>query len=143
MQDDIVVREDLRIPAFELTERASRSGGPGGQHVNKTSTRVELRWNVAGSVSIREDLKARVLAKLRTRLTVDGDLVVVVDTSRSQLQNRLEARERLAEIVRRALIVEKKRVATKPTAGANRRRLTAKKRASGVKASRQWDADDE
>ncbi len=132
----IEVRPGLWIPDHELEESASRSGGPGGQHVNKTSTRITLRWSLVHSTAITEQTRARLITRLRTRLTLDGDLIVVVDSSRSQHQNREEARVRLARIVRDALVVVKPRVDTKPTRSSQRRRVASKKHRSGVKAGR-------
>lgn len=138
------VDEDLDIDGLvisgrELEEKASRSSGPGGQHVNKTSTRVSLRWRPADS-ALPPDVKDRLLAKLR--LTKDGWLVVHVEEARSQLQNRLTARERLAELIREALFEPKKRRKTRPTWGSQQARLTEKKSRSGVKQGRGKIRDD-
>ena len=132
----LVVRPDLAIPADELSEELSRSGGPGGQNVNKVSTRVTLRWSVAGSRVLSEPRRARLLAVLAPRLTREGELLVHSDETRSQAQNRAAARLRLAELVREALHVPKARRATKPTRASNRRRQEGKRRRSSTKRMR-------
>ena len=132
----IEVRPGLWIPEHELEESASRSGGPGGQHVNKTSTRVTLRWSLVNSTALTDAVRARLLARLARRLTAEGDLIVVVDESRSQHANREEARERMARILREALVVQRPRIDTKPTRSSQRKRVAAKKHRSAIKAGR-------
>lgn len=124
------------IPGSELREQASRAGGPGGQHVNKTSTRVTLRWNAAESSALSAAQRARLLERLGSRLTREGEVVVHASDERSRTRNRALARERLAELVRRALAVRRPRRATRPTAGSRERRLAAKQRRASLKRVR-------
>jgi ribosome-associated protein len=135
--DVLIVNKVLAIPRDELVVRASRSGGPGGQHVNTSSTRIELLWNVRASSVLFDDQRTRLLETLRTRLTAAGDLRVVASDTRSQRQNRALAEKRLAEIVRRGLIVKKARRLTRPTRSAVERRLAEKKLRSVRKHDRQ------
>lgn len=139
---DLRVRADLVIPAEELQESASRSSGPGGQHVNKTSTRVTLRWNVRESQVIGPGRRARLLSRLGARVTRAGALVVHASRHRSRSRNRELARERLAELVRDALRVQRKRVATKPSRAARSRRVDTKRRRGDVKRTRRQVTDD-
>lgn len=143
MSDDgLRVSDRVSIPRAELVARATRSGGPGGQHVNTSSTRVELLWNVRDTTALGPDLRARVLAKLASRIDGDGWLRVVASESRSQLRNREAAEERLATLVRGALVVPRKRVPTKPTRAAKERRLTEKKRRGDAKRRRRRPSSD-
>jgi ribosome-associated protein len=135
-QNLLVVNESLSIPRSELDVRVSRSSGAGGQHVNKTSSRVEIFWNILGSRALDEEQRTRLLARLSSRLTTDGSIRVVASDTRSQTRNRELAEERLADLVRRALIVPKKRRATKPTKASREARLESKKRHSSKKAER-------
>jgi ribosome-associated protein len=134
--EDLRVSRGLRIPEGELRESASRSSGPGGQHVNKSNTRVTLRWNIESSAALSERQRARLRVRLAGRLTGDGDLVVHAGQARSRARNRERARLRLASLARDALSVQRTRVATRPSAGARRRRLDQKKRRSSLKGQR-------
>ncbi len=116
--------------------RATRSGGPGGQHVNTSSTRIELRWNLLNSVALDDGERARVAAKLAGRLDGDGFLRVVSSATRSQRRNRDAAEDRLADLLRRALATPRKRVSTKPGRAAKEARLDAKKRRGKSKKER-------
>jgi len=136
--DDLPVTRTLVIPGSELSERFSRSSGPGGQGVNTTDSRVELVWDAASS-ALPDHVRRRVLDQLGGRL-VDGVLTVAASEHRTQLANRKAARERLAMLVRRAAgPPPAKRRATKPTRGSQRRRLDAKKRRGEVKRGRSGD----
>jgi ribosome-associated protein len=126
----------LVIPWVELELRRSRSGGPGGQHVNKVETKVEVRWDVAASPSLDERRRARLLAALATRLVGGGVLVVRSSAQRSQGANRRAALERLAGLVEAALKPRKARRPTAPTAASRVRRVEGKKRRSSLKRGR-------
>ncbi len=141
--EDLKVSDDLVIDAAELREAATRSGGPGGQHVNKTSTRVTVRWNVEGSACLTPSQRERLLDRLAARVTRTGDLVVHADTSRSQLRNREDARTRIAEIVRAALEVQAPRRPTAPSRASRRRRTDEKTRRGAVKRSRRGVSSDD
>ena len=143
MSDDaLAVGPELTIPRAELQYRASRAGGPGGQHVNTSSTRIELLWDLTRSTAVSDELRARLLEKLAARLDADGMVRVVASDRRSQLQNREAAEERLVAIVRQALIVPKKRRATRPTKASREARLTDKKRRGERKRNRRRDFDE-
>ena len=126
----------LAIPDDELVERFVRSSGPGGQNVNKVSTAVELRFDVASSPSLPEAVRARLLARRDRRLTDEGVLVLSAQRFRTQERNREDARERLAAVIGAALAAPKKRVATRPTQGSKERRLGAKRERASVKRHR-------
>ncbi len=140
--DDIAVSPTLTIPRAELSFRASRAGGPGGQHVNTSSTRIELLWDLTHSTALSDDVRARLLAKLASRLDADGNVRVVASDRRSQLQNREAAEQRLAQIVRQALIVPKKRRPTRPTASSREQRLADKRRRGDRKRDRRRKDND-
>ena len=134
----------LAIPDQELEERFVRSSGPGGQNVNKVSTAVELRFDVARSPSLPEAVRERLLARRDRRITDDGVLVLSAQRFRTQDRNREDARERLAAVIVAALSAPKKRVATKPTKGSKERRMGAKRERSTVKRHRSasgWDRE--
>jgi ribosome-associated protein len=136
--DALFVNHTLSIPRSELEVSASRSGGPGGQHVNTSSTRVEILWNIGKSPTLYDDQRALLMNALRTRLSAAGDIRVVASDTRSQSRNRALAETRLAELVRRAMIVKKPRKATRPTRSAVERRLAEKK----MNAKRKHDRHD-
>jgi ribosome-associated protein len=127
---------DLCLPLAELEFRASRSGGPGGQHVNTSSTRVELWWDVANSPTLSDEQRRRLLDRLATRLDGNGRLRVVAGGTRSQLRNREEATERLRQMVAAALMVPKARKRTRPSRAAKAGRLEDKRRRAAVKRDR-------
>jgi ribosome-associated protein len=126
----------LRIDEDELVWKATRASGPGGQHVNKTSTAIELRFDVRSSPALPEDVKARLETLAGSRLTQDGVLILFAQGSRSQEMNRQEALERLVELIRRATEKPKPRKATKPTYSSKLKRLEGKSKRAGVKSLR-------
>lgn len=130
------------IPEAEIAIAFARGSGPGGQNVNKTETKVEVRWHVGASASVTDDEKMLLRTKLGNRLTVGDELVVTASEERSQEQNRTRAVKRLQDIVRRALTPEKRRIPTKPTRASRRRRLEVKARTSRIKKLRK-EVDDE
>jgi ribosome-associated protein len=142
-EGDLSLGGGNRIPLSELVEQASRSGGPGGQHVNTSSTRVTLRWNLRETCGLRSEAKARALARLEKRLTRSGELVLHADAHRSRHRNRQDARERLQALVAAALVVPTPRRPTKPTRAARTRRLDAKRRRGQSKQQRQTRSDDD
>lgn len=136
------VNAKVGIPAHELEIRATRAGGPGGQHVNTSSTRVEVTWRAATSTALDPEARERLLVRLASRLDSSGTIRVVAADTRSQSQNRALALERLAAVVRQALVVPKARRATKPSHASKVKRLETKKRRSTQKRDRRWKGDD-
>ena len=136
MKHDLPIQENIIIPDNELEITTSRAGGPGGQHVNKTDSRVSIRWNVQNTVVLNAEQKSIVLQNLRTRLTNDGDLIIHNCESRSQGQNKELALENLAETIRKALRVQKKRMATRISRSAKEARLQEKNHHSSIKRIR-------
>ena len=134
--NSLYVNGTLSIPRHELDVRVSRSSGAGGQHVNKTSSRVEIFWNVAASPALSDEQRTRLQEKLASRLTSDGSIRVVASDMRSQTRNREIAEERLADLIARSLIVPRKRKATKPTRASKEARLDSKRRHSSKKRER-------
>jgi ribosome-associated protein len=130
------ITPDLRLPRAELEYRASRSGGPGGQHVNTSSTRIEVSWDVAASPSLSPEQRAQLLERLASRLDSAGRLRLVSGGTRSQLRNKEDVTERLQAIITAALEVRKKRKATKPSRAAKAARLEAKRRRAAIKRHR-------
>jgi ribosome-associated protein len=145
MPDDnaLQITPELRLPLSELDYQASRSGGPGGQHVNTSSTRVEVRWDIAGSPTLTAEQRAQLLGRLKTRLDSTGGLRLVSSGTRSQLRNREDVTERLREVVAAALAVRKKRKPTKPSRAAKAARLEAKRRRASTKKHRRAPSPDE
>jgi ribosome-associated protein len=130
------VSPDLRVPLAELEFRASRSGGPGGQHVNTSSTRVEVTWDVAGSPALSEEQRQRLLVQLARRLDGTGRIRLVSSSTRSQLRNREDVTERLREVVAQALVVPKARKRTRTPRAAKAARLENKRRRAATKRDR-------
>jgi ribosome-associated protein len=139
----IDITPELRLPLAELDYRASRSGGPGGQHVNTSSTRIELWWDVAGSPSLTPEQRAQLLERLAPRLDTNGRLRLVSSGTRSQLRNREDVTERLQSVVAAALAPRKKRKPTKPSRAAKAARLDAKRRRAFTKQRRRPPIPDE
>jgi len=142
MKKDLFVKKGIVIPDEELEITTSRSGGAGGQHVNKTDSKVTLRWNVPKTLALDEVLKARVINNLQSRLTNDGDLIVHNSVTRSQKQNKDLAIALLVQEVKKALYVPKKRVPTKVSQGAQEKRLQSKSHRSTIKRLRSATGDD-
>ena len=134
--DALDITPTLAIPDTELIERFVRASGAGGQNVNKVSTAVELRFDLAGSPSLPEPVRERLLKKRDRRITAEGVLVIDAQRFRTQDRNRQDARERLAAFIATGLVAPKKRIATKPSHGSKLRRLDAKRGRAEIKRGR-------
>lgn len=134
---------NIEIADWELSESFTRASGPGGQNVNKVSSAVELRFEAARSPNLTPAVKTRLRRLAGRRWTLDGAIVIRAEEERSQARNRVIARDRLIELIRKALIAPKKRIATRPTLGSKKRRLQAKKIRGEIKSLRgRVDGDD-
>lgn len=138
------IADDLHIPEDELVERFVRAAGPGGQNVNKVASAVELRFDIGASQALPDAVRERLLARRDRRITDAGVLVIQANRFRDQAKNRDDARQRLAELVRAATVVPKRRIATRPSRASKERRIEAKKTRSAIKRSRgrgTWSAE--
>jgi ribosome-associated protein len=142
MTDTLQITDTLAVPRAELVYRASRSGGAGGQHVNTSSTRIELLWDFERSAALDEDQKAQIRKKLEARIDAEGFIRVVAGNRRSQLQNKAAAEERLGALVRDAMHVAKRRRPTKPSRMSKQKRLEGKRLQAKKKANRRKDSFD-
>ena len=130
------VNEQIHIPEDEFSWSFVRSGGPGGQNVNKVASKAVLRWDLNASPSVPEDVKLRFRTRQRRRITTEGELVLSSQRYRDQERNKQDCLDKLAEMLREAAFVPEVRRPTKPTRGSKKRRVEAKRRQSAVKASR-------
>ncbi|CAM0997354.1 alternative ribosome rescue aminoacyl-tRNA hydrolase ArfB [Rhodanobacter sp. Root179] len=137
----LTVSHSITLPESELVERFLRADGPGGQHVNRTESAVELRFDVASSPSLPEEIRTRLLERRDRRLTAEGVLVIQGRRFRDQGRNRDDVRERLVEIIRGVLVPPKKRLATRPTRASKERRLVGKQQRGQIKQSRSRKPD--
>jgi len=143
MSSDLVINDRLVISGGDITTTAVTSSGPGGQNVNKVATKVELRFDLEGNTSLRPDVKARLRELAKGRLDADGRIILTSQHTRNRIRNLADARLRLADLIREALIPPKPRHATKPTRGSQLRRVDEKKRRAVVKRGRQGGGPDE
>ncbi len=136
MPDNLIINDTVTVPGSELSFAASRASGPGGQHVNTSDTRIQVRWNLESSTALTIAQKNRLRRALGTRLTIDGDLLLFCDTHRSQRRNREDVTQRLVALIRENIVPPKRRKKTKPTQASKERRLEEKKRRAKVKKRR-------
>ena len=141
MKESLFIKNGISIPDQELDIATSRAGGPGGQHVNKTSTRITVRWNVHTTTALTDAQKKQIVEKLGSQITTEGDIIVHNSSSRSQLHNKKTALLDLAHKIRKALHVHKKRMKTRTPKGAKEARLKEKKGRSELKKTRNKKID--
>ncbi|HNV71188.1 MAG TPA: alternative ribosome rescue aminoacyl-tRNA hydrolase ArfB [Candidatus Ozemobacteraceae bacterium] len=134
--EPLIINDVITIPATDLDWAAARASGPGGQNVNKVSSKVELRFRLTSTTCLTEPVRVRLRQMAGSRLTPEGDLLIVCQVHREQHRNLDEARERLRELILQALVKPKRRVATKPTRASRERRVQAKRQHSETKRAR-------
>lgn len=139
---DVQVNDTVTIAESELYYRYSRSGGPGGQHVNRTETRVELLFNVAASPSLTEEQRQRLLTRLHGQIDSDGVLHIVSSVTRSQLANRADAQARFRALLHDALKPRRRRLATQPSVRSRERRMDEKRARSEIKQTRRFPGEE-
>jgi ribosome-associated protein len=137
----VYVNDHIQISDTELEWSFVRSGGPGGQNVNKVASKAVLRWNMAASPSVPDEVKSRLRSLFGSRITTEGELVLSSQRFRDQERNKSDCLEKLGDLVRAAAVVPKKRKKSKPTRGSRERRLAAKRHRSDIKAGRRAEAD--
>lgn len=138
----LVINEQITLPESELEFSFARSGGPGGQNVNKVSSKAILRWAFANSTALPEEAKQRLRGLERGRITTEGDLLVVSQTYRDQERNKQECLDRLRTMILKALEVPRERKATRPTRASKRRRVAEKRHRSQVRERRRSPGED-
>jgi ribosome-associated protein len=141
MTDPLIVDQIVTIPAADLSWTAVRASGPGGQNVNKVASKVELRFDLTSSRALPDDVKRRLAALARSRLDAEGKVVVTSQLTRDRVRNLEDARAKLADLVKRALEVPRRRKATRPSLGSKRRRLEGKRRQGEKKTARRTTGD--
>ena len=142
MSSDLIVTEHIVIPGDELSVTAVRSSGPGGQNVNKVSSKIELRFDLANTTALNPGVKARLAESCKGRLDADGRIIITSETTRNRIRNLTDARNKLAALIRDVLTPPKPRRATKPSLGSKIRRVEDKRRRSGIKQGRSSASDD-
>jgi ribosome-associated protein len=143
MARPLIVNEKLRIPKTEFSLSFARSAGPGGQNVNKVNSKATLRWNVAASPSLPEEVKSRFFQQFSNRINLSGELVMASDRYRDQLSNVSDCYEKLRHLIEAVLVAPRKRVKTRPSRSSVERRLQQKRNASQRKQRRQFRPDDD
>lgn len=142
MKEDLFIKNGIVIPEHELSISTSRAGGPGGQHVNKASTRITVRWNIHNTQALTHEQKIRILQKLKAQVTNEGYIIVHNSSSRSQLHNKKAALQDLVHKVRKALHIPKKRMKTRMPKKVKEARLQEKKKRSEIKKRRHAKYDE-
>ncbi len=142
MSADLIVTDHIVIPGDEISVTAVRSSGPGGQNVNKVSSKIELRFDLANTTALQPGVKARLAEACKGRMDADGRIIITSETTRNRIRNLTDARNKLAAMIRDVLVPPKPRHATRPTMGSKIRRVEDKRRRSNIKDGRGRPSDD-